>query len=420
MFDFFIITCLFAFIYNFPVASLPISSSKIVVILLLFYTIYLSNKKKISLLKIKISPLFLIAILILYSIILVFYKNTNDYSLIYSLFLFVFNHFLGSYLLIIVIKNKKKLTRKYLYELLIKIIVIQSFIIIFMMFFDYFYEIIASISPLATRNSIYMRYDGARGYGLASSITYDLSVVQSFGLIFIAYLYPYENNLKKKYIYSFYYIVILISILVTGRTGLIGLVISIIIHFSNIKITLNNIIVFSSVFAFSFMLIMLFSDNVFLENLVSSIKNYVFEFLVNYQKNGSFSISTGDNLMAMYDYFINNTSLSTLIFGDARYLGEGLLYYRNVDIGFFRQIYYFGLIGIGILLAIYNQTLQYAYKNSSLDKREKHLILFIYIYILISNIKGDILLGGGMIICIWLLIVLLPAKGGRYEKSINN
>jgi hypothetical protein len=65
-------------------------------------------------------------------------------------------------------------------------------------------------------------------------------------------------------------------------------------------------------------------------------------------------------------------------------------YYKNVDIGFYRQIFYSGLIGLSIILYYNIMILKYIKKSDISDKSLGPYVAVLFICYLISMFKGDI------------------------------
>ena len=287
-------------------------------------------------------------------------NESKDMSILYALILFIVNHFLGAFLFIQLLKRTNRLNKNYVIRLFIILAFIQALFILLMLLFSGFREICFSITSIE-RESLLKRYNGIRGLGMASSVTYDLGVIQSFSLVFIIYkVISAKISRKEIYFYVTAYIAIFISVCVTGRTGFIGVLFSIFLAISYI---LNNkkkeknkifrmvthgglIVILGIVIAFSF----LGKEKVL--NISHNISEYAFEMVYSYEETGSFSIGTSKNLIKMVENFSNITPKSFLI-GDGRYKGEGILYYKHTDIGFFRQIYFFGIVGTLLIIYIY-------------------------------------------------------------------
>lgn len=339
-----------------------------------------------------------------------FINGSKDMSILYAFVLFIINHFLGSLLFIQLLKRTNRLNKNYIIRLIIVLAFIQALLILLMLLFPGFRDVCFSLTAIE-RESLLKRYNGIRGLGMASSVTYDLGVIQSISLILISYKVV-NSKLEKKdsYFYIITYITIFISICVTGRTGFIGVLFSVFLILSYImydrkkykgkffKIIIRGFIIVFIIAAVSFWI--LGKEKVLI--ICDNVSKYAFEMIYSYEETGSFSIGTSENLIKMVKNF-SNINLKSFLIGDGRYAGEGIFYYKGTDIGFFRQIYFFGIIGVLQLLLIYF----YIFKNiqSSLesDRYLKISFLFIEIYYFIANIKGDFLISCGSAISMLLI-----------------
>ena len=88
------------------------------------------------------------------------------------------------------------------------------------------------------------------------------------------------------------------------------------------------------------------------------------------------------HLRTMYD---RNMSPSTLLIGDGL-SKEGGLYYGQTDVGYMRNILYFGLIGT-IFGYLYYEYFIFK-KFFQFDRRQKNLIIILVLYLLILNLKS--------------------------------
>lgn len=406
----------FIFIYNVPFTNIPISGSKIAVLCLLCIIIFKSAKGyKIKVKNSEIVVLELALFLTFYSIIIMLVNRSGDINIVYSCILLIFNHMLGAFLFTQVLKSNKMLTIENVMKILIVITTVQSVIILLMMLSQNFYNLISNLAYLPTRESLYLRYGGARGYGLAASITYDLGVVQSFSLLYLSYFI----QIKRRIVHVILYILIVVSVLATGRTGLIGIILSIMyMLISDLKSQRKGMRTLVGIFLIlvcAGVYLMSSSDN----SVISSMQEYIFEAFNNYKETGEFSTATGSNIAKMFDS-MTNYSLKTWIFGDGRYQGEGLYYYGNVDVGFLRHILYFGLAGSALLLLYYLNIFKRGLKLVK-NNQIKIIWVLLFLYLIIAHIKGDFLLGCGMGISTILILfyTFVEEKTLDYEKSTN-
>jgi hypothetical protein len=99
---------------------------------------------------------------------------------------------------------------------------------------------------------------------------------------------------------------------------------------------------------------------------------------------GTIEISSFTGLLEMYD----NINLNNLFLGEGRYTSRTGGYFRGVDPGYLRIVYYYGAIGTGVIYWTLYKILSMLSLNS---KRNNLLVTTLFISFLILNIKGDVL-----------------------------
>lgn len=125
----------------------------------------------------------------------------------------------------------------------------------------------------------------------------------------------------------------------------------------------------------------------------SKMYSYAFELVNNIFSGKGVTTSSTDKLIKMYD---RNFSIKTLIVGDGKYTveNEGIkAYYMNTDVGYYRKVFYFGIIGT-ILSFILQMVL--------LNKNDIEKIA-IFIFLMLLEFKGEVI---GINIMINSIIVL--------------
>ena len=119
--------------------------------------------------------------------------------------------------------------------------------------------------------------------------------------------------------------------------------------------------------------------------------DFAFELVNNYQDTGELQSGTTDKLLSMWETLPD--TLKTWLIGDARWTAaDGRHYYMEVDVGYLRNLWYFGIIGTVIYL-IYNlKTLKLILNRKCVfdAKVGKYAWIFLFIYTLILNTKGPI------------------------------
>lgn len=89
------------------------------------------------------------------------------------------------------------------------------------------------------------------------------------------------------------------------------------------------------------------------------------------------------------DWWINTKfPLKTLLIGDGRYSDGVLLYYKRIDIGVHRQIFYGGIIGLILNLMMHYTILKYVWKNDK-TRETRLLTLSLFLSYCLILCKGD-------------------------------
>jgi hypothetical protein len=216
---------------------------------------------------------------------------------------------------------------------------------------------------------------GVRSIGFGSGNFYFGGVINGFGLLFTFYL------LKTKYISICKAVVILIVLTLTGmfiaRTTVIGLGLGLCYYFY--KLPFKNVITFATLIFVGAVIIVISG---ILDNINTS---WVFDFIRNFISNGTISNQSLDHLNSMWNIEI---SPKTYIIGDGLSKYNDGRYYMDTDVGYLRNILYFGVVGTVLGYFLYAYVLCRQIIKVSLDRNIAHLIFWLFIYLLIINYKG--------------------------------
>ncbi|MDC7771442.1 hypothetical protein POL88_21120 [Priestia megaterium] len=306
-------------------------------------------------------------------------------------------------------------------KLLIHVIFLQAILVILMLIFPEFKDFSFSILQ-DDRTSLSERYAGFRGLGYATSVTYDFSVIQSVGLLLLCAQITKIKSKKQILVSIVMFFSILVSVLVSGRTGWIGIIMAIFllaIQLCSSKKALQN---FLKLILISAIIIPIFSFG-YMSFAPSSLKNsvsndiipFAFEMFINLKENGNLETDSSDVLKTMYF----NIDLQTFLFGDGYYVdpSDSSKYYRETDAGIMREILYYGILGSLIFYFLYIYifvTLMVKFKRRKLNTYFV-LAFLMFVYYFLVQIKGDFLLGSNMGIKVLLLIYV----GGLSLKYKN-
>lgn len=433
-----LVVLLFLFIYNIPFSFLPIATGKIVLILSLFFLAFSVKGKLFSTLYLspKVSgPFGIMIILAIYSLFINIFHNTRDYAVLYTYVIFWIEYFLGTFLLLYLIdriaREKQEEAETVFFNAFVTIAVIQSILVYFMLFSPSFKAFSFSILRLDGVEDLNARYGGFRGLGYASSLTYDFAVLQSLALILIPYQVLHEKRVKIILRYLFAYFLIVGSVLISGRTGLFGIAISIFLFFYFSVSIRGNLFRLKANFSkfwllytcLSLLLIIYYSFflNLSVRYYIEEvIVPYAFEAFINYLDSGTLETSSTNTLQQMYFPI----DFNTFFWGDGYYRDpSGVGFYMGTDAGYMRQILFYGIFGSALLYLFYFK-LMTKVRKINIKRELKTVFLSVIIYLFVVHYKGDILMGGSFVIkfvvLFYLTIQLNNIIGENRKKNISS
>jgi len=386
----------FLFLYGFKLNFIPVNSSKLSVLLLVSFTFVLISTGLHNRLILKRSVFFsaaLVLSLFLISFLYPVFHKTYDFNVPYFYFIMLSEALFGAYLLWFVFFRRK--TEKEFLDNLLIVLVFQSIIIAMMLFFPAFRDLIFSVTPSENLEDMNDRYGGFRGLGLSGSVTYDLAIVQSFGLIVISYL-SVRYRVSSLY-YVLAWLLLLLSVLVSGRTGWIGVFFSLsfFILFLNRKSVVTTI---SRLFFIALLLLsalymyIYFFQYWIIEFFTLTIAPYAFELFINiFQGDGATTKST-EKLESMYFWVGENT----FFWGDGFWEksdGEG--YYGETDAGIMRHLLFYGIIPSALLIFVYSYFF-YSILDYSKSIVFRYFVFVVFAYVMLAHLKGNFLIGSPM------------------------
>lgn len=402
----FIIILLFFYVYGVSFSFLPINTSKIVFLyLLILYSFYFFGKKQYKLVVNKdifYISLFLI-ILMIFSALSTALHSTGDFSIFYAYFIMFTETLIGAILFYKL--YLKAYSFKGILDLFIWISLLQALIIIMMLVFEPFRELINSVTNKDITDLV-ERYGGFRGFGLAGSVTYDLAVFLSISMMFITYLISQGKD--KRFFYILSWIIIFIAVLMTGRSGWIGAILSLGILFYSFvnKNALKSILILViMIFIFVFLIIIILRNYYpeTYEILILHIIPYAFEMFINLYDSGSMSTHSTEILSHMYF----PVDIETFLFGDGYYKNpNGYGYYMGTDAGYMRQILFYGIFPSMILYSFYAFGFYILYKNTKVYKKVWVLILMLAGFYFLVQYKGAFMTGSGMNIKLFFILLI--------------
>lgn len=199
-------------------------------------------------------------------------------------------------------------------------------------------------------------YQNFRMAGLSGAGGAQVSFVQGLGFCLGAFLWSKVHAKKTIIVLNF---ILVFSVILSGRSGLIPVFLVILFFVFKSLIWMFNFGVIKKEF-FSkssvFWLLTFFSAIAFgvvrlLENeyVVIALER-TFATFISYSETGEFSDNT---LVALSNMFVLPSEFLHILFGKASYLETNTFYDFNTDIGYFRLIWGYGVLGLGIHIAFY-------------------------------------------------------------------
>lgn len=406
------------FFFNFAIQlkGIPLNTAKYTTAILLIYHVLFYRLRfsvfSRSYLNTVIGYAIFLIIGALLSFIFMLAHYSFDMLLPYAFLLNLFENIFGVVLILDLIKRKGG-TYEDVLEMVVQIITIQSVIVLTSLMIQpvrEFFWMINKNEPVL--RDIYRRYLGFRGVGFSSAVTFDLSVFMSIGMITCTYLFFWGS--KKNYHLLILMLLNFIGLLVSGRTGFIGIFIVTVLFFVSIGgkftkllnlITIRYIIIIIVIILTSFKYI---ASSEQYYQLFQTINKFAFEAVINYFEQGEITTSSTDVLEQMW--FMPEEK--TMLWGDGYWVNPFVpnSYYSGTDVGYLRHILYYGLfptifmvfcwIIFGILAGV-----KYCQMGNYPLAITMWLLVFYY---LLVQCKGDFILGSGMNMKFFYILFMLP------------
>ena len=214
-------------------------------------------------------------------------------------------------------------------------------------------------------------------------------ILNGYILILLAfYMVSNTFSYRKQMLLYLVYIMITVVGMMMARTALVGSAIGLAIIGLNLvkdpKALIKTVLlVLLCVAALLFILAKVFSE--FAAQL-EVLFAFAFEMFFNLSDSGELSTGSTDTLMTMWD--VIPRTFKSWIIGDARW-DTATGYYKGTDVGYLRNIWYFGLVGMACLTYYYYKTLKIIFIDRNPGFRKSWMVgLVLFAYVMILNIKG--------------------------------
>lgn len=367
---------IFLFVFNIKLNFFPYYSNLVISILGFCIVLLLSfNNSKLKISKDILSLLiFVLCIPVSFSVSLLFNSDSSDYYYLKTFFLNNIVYFFSAiFIFVLFFKDKNRDYESYVKYLAIAVslqLILSMVGFLNSNFFDFVFKFIA----MERDSSALENMSEYRMVGIGASF-FGSGVINTITLLLIANSIMKKNNKNFLILMVTFCIIAFIGIL-SSRTTIIGLILSLCIFAINLK---NNIkllggigIVFT-LFLIIYPILSVYNDK------VSTIFDFGLGFLFDFKNS-----EAADSVGVLQKYFtIIPDNYKTWLIGDARF-GDQVSYYQGTDVGIYRIIFCTGIVGLlsFFLMQFY---LLFKIRDDYLKKTSKVLI---FISLIILNLKG--------------------------------
>ncbi|MFC4196381.1 hypothetical protein [Pedobacter jamesrossensis] len=356
---------LYIFIYNPPIAGLPLMPIEILLLLgLVYLTAFNKWLKMLAIFKKEI-------VLYLAIIMFCFIREFGSIQSVFfkaNVFFFLQSIVLPYFLIDL---YSRFTSHKNLFKDIILIGAISSFFTILMIFIPSFGEF---VRYKFLKTDDFTDLIAFRSFGISEGLTFAYGTAQ--GLIFALVLYYAKVNPKYYYLLPF----ILLSIIFNARIGMVPVIFSL-LYFVVVKFNLRFILI---IILFSIIIYLIIFNTSLFAGYTETIE-WAFDFFTQSSDflsgNDSASSNTFDTLFGKMSVFPNNAWGWIIGTGENIFLAPQ----DNSDIGYIIQLNYGGLVYLTLLFSLIGYMM---FRLKFIYKANKWLVFLLITTILLTNVKG--------------------------------
>lgn len=372
------------YVYSFTLLKYPLIGYIITYFIPLVYILLNANIFKTIFNKLTNSQFIWImfyVILILLSIALPVLYSTNDFSYIKTITFIMRKLIVYLFLMVVIIKRYKEKAsiELFMYYYCWATMCYVSCTLL-MIAFPSFKNLLLNFVSNENQNELLQNFGYATRIGWMGFSGFRATLKCSISICFLLFLvWDKQSNLKIKK--SFIIVSFLLSLLGNAFYGRIGVVVSIII-------IIISLLIYKKISIFSFIKILFVVSIcimilIWLKNYSSALNDWYIWMSTPFKnlfKTGSFN---NKSVEMMTDEMLFLPRFKTIMIGDAWYTVDNH-YYMKTDLGFMRNILFWGLPGL-----ILSYSLVFIPKFG-IFKKYKNLLLLIFISFLIMEYKGEV------------------------------
>ena len=247
-------------------------------------------------------------------------------------------------------------------------------------------------------------FDLARLFGIGNAHYFGVLASTVLGTMTAVYLMSRTSNIPRKALLIIMWMVISFTSFMTARWSI--LIVGLSFLYFIISLTGKSLgarlgIVLLSIIVGAFALAITTS------NVDSDVQDWAFGYFID--------SDSSDHSAEIVEGWWRNTRFDpkTFIIGDAQYVDPRGGYYMHVDVGYFREIFYGGIIGLMIIILSHIRILKLTYRKSK-EKSIKFLLVFLLFGYLAAMAKGNL-----NMMTFYILYMVFYTDGIFYTKKQN-
>ena len=330
--------------------------------------------------------------IVVVSILSIFINNSFDFyypRYAFSLVLGFFSFYLLSFLF-------KRVYGRITVETLTDYFVISECVFLFIGLASFFSPNISSfLTNIQKYNDISVdamaRTEGYRLISIGAQF-FSAAIINGFVLIIIGLRFRYcADTVKTKVLYLIAFVFITAVGMMMARATLVGALLGLFLILWGIVprkyqkgkslLAVFCVVIIAVLFYHSF------KTNEAIKDF-EDLTTFGFEMFINYKNGEGFTAHSNNRLLDMYNSIPSD--IQTWLIGDGRWM-EGDHYYKRVDTGYLRGLWYFGIVGLVCLFWYYYQSLKYlVYKTRVFYRKGLIPLLLFLLYVVVLNLKGPV------------------------------
>lgn len=263
----------------------------------------------------------------------------------------------------------------YYERLFVRIFVIQTVIQVLAFSSNSFAAIVLHFSRAG---ELYADYGGRRGLALSGGTGWPLAIVYALAFLFYTKNYVLSKKISLRIV--FIGLMLLVGVFFSGRSAYLGILTSLLYFFLSSKRLWQKLKIVSS-FLWWLVLgtallvsILYFVAGHMLDTFLNLVLPWAFEFFYKAANTGELSTGSTDVLLDMWTK-VENITFDNFLFGDGLFTDPiTKKYYHEVDIGYLRNMFFWGIFGTTGLYVMFVSMFVPLYIKA---QRERRLFVFI-------------------------------------------